>query len=74
MKKSAINRKNRSLNLWIDDTFCANFSKQLRVLFVINIDRYTSSLVPYQDLKKQGLTLIIVETSHINCAVYAPSG
>ena len=33
---------------------------------------YTSSLVPYQDLKIEGLTLMIVESGHINCAMSHP--
>ena len=30
---------------------------------------YTSALVSYQDLETEGLTLMIVETGHINCAM-----
>ena len=33
---------------------------------------YTSSLVPYQNLKTEGLALIIVESGHINCAMWHP--
>ena len=33
---------------------------------------YTSSLVPYQDLKTEGLTLMIIESGHINCLTSHP--
>ena len=33
---------------------------------------YTSSLVPYQDLKTEGLTLMVIESCHINCLTSHP--
>ena len=33
---------------------------------------YTSSLVPYKDLKTEGLTLMIDESGHINSAMSHP--
>ena len=30
---------------------------------------HTLSLVPYQDLKTEGFTLMIVDSGHINCAM-----
>ena len=39
---------------------------------MICLDDYTSSLVPYQDLKIEGLTLMIIESGHINCLTSHP--
>ena len=33
---------------------------------------YTSSLVPYQNLKTEGLTLMTIELGHINCLTSQP--
>ena len=44
----------------------------LQQAIVSDFGVYTSSLVPYQDFKTEGLAIMIVESGHIKCAMSHP--